>query len=131
MKKFNYKMVSLSVICLALGQLLLAQAPIAPPPPVPAPEGPDKADQTEIVIRQKGDKDTKLTLEIKNGDYFINGKPLEKFDDQNVSVEKREINERYIRKDMHITCKDKRKEVGSREKRGRYERREAEREESR
>jgi len=89
-------MVSLSVICLALGQLLLAQAPIAPPPPVPAPEGPDKADQTEIVIRQKGDKDTKLTLEIKNGDYFINGKPLEKFDDQNVSVEKREINENDI-----------------------------------
>src|SRR5450755_3289187 len=96
MKKFNYKMVSLSVICLALGQLLLAQAPIAPPPPVPAPEGPDKADQTEIVIRQKGDKDTKLTLEIKNGDYFINGKPLEKFDDQNVSVEKREIDDDLV-----------------------------------
>ncbi len=51
------------------------------------------ADQTEIVIKQKGDKDTKLTLEIKNGDFFINGKPLEKFDDQNIIVEKRKLDE--------------------------------------
>jgi serine protease Do len=34
-------------------------------------------------------------LEIKNGEYFINGKPLEKFDDQNVIVEKREIANDY------------------------------------
>ena len=42
----------------------------------------------EIIIRQKGDKDTKITLEIKNGDYFINGKPLEKFDDKILSLKK-------------------------------------------
>ncbi len=88
MKKIFYHAASLGVICLAMGYQVLAQVP-PPPPPVPKADAPGKEDQTEIVIRQKGDKDAKITLEIKNGDYFINGKPLEKFDDQNVIVEKR------------------------------------------
>jgi serine protease Do len=92
MKKFIYKAISMAVICVSFGQLSMAQAPAAPMPPS-KPEAPEKAEQTEIVIRQKGDKDTKLTLEIKNGDYFINGKPLEKFDDENVIVEKRDLND--------------------------------------
>jgi serine protease Do len=51
----------------------------------------DRNEQKEIIIRQKGGKDAKITLEVKNGEYFINGKPLEKFDDQNIIVEKRDI----------------------------------------
>src|ERR1700681_4893601 len=90
MKKFIYKAISMAVICVSFGQFIMAQAPAAPLQPS-KPDAPEKTEQTEIVIRQKGDKDTKLTLEIKNGDYFINGKPLEKFDDENVIVEKREI----------------------------------------
>jgi serine protease Do len=96
MKKFIFRTSSIGFICLAFGQLTIAQSAIAPAPPaapVPRADVPGKGDQTEIVIRQKGDKNTKLTLEIKNGDYFINGKPLEKFDDENVIVEKREIDE--------------------------------------
>src|SRR5450631_842320 len=89
MKKFYYKSASVLVIFLMTSFRILAQAPVPPPPPKPEVE--EKGDHTEIVIRQKGDKDTKLTLEIKNGEYFINGKPLEKFDDQNVIVEKRDI----------------------------------------
>jgi serine protease Do len=99
MKKFIFRTSSIGFICLVFGQLTIAQSAIAPAPPVPpAPkaDGPGKGDQTEIVIRQKGDKNTKLTLEIKNGDYFINGKPLEKFDDENVIVEKREIDENIV-----------------------------------
>jgi len=78
----------------AFSQLTMAQ-PAVPPPPRPAPsvDNNENGDQTEIVIRQKGDKDTKLTLEIKNGDFFINGKPLDKFDDQNISIEKRKLDE--------------------------------------
>ncbi|MDP4131056.1 MAG: PDZ domain-containing protein, partial [Bacteroidota bacterium] len=45
--------------------------------------------QTEIIIRPKGDKDSKVTIEIRNGEFFVNGKPLEKFDDQNIEIEKR------------------------------------------
>ncbi len=100
MKKCISRILSFGVVCLSLGQLAKAQSP-APPPPAPPvarsenaerSEAVVKSDQTEIVIRQKGNKDSKVTLEIKNGNYFINGKPLEKFDDQNVIVEKREVN---------------------------------------
>jgi serine protease Do len=93
MKKRIYQALLIGIICLTIGQLTMAQ-PAAPPPPPPAPsktEINEKSDQKEIIIRQKGEKDTKLTLEIKNGDFFINGKPLEKFDDQNIIVEKRDI----------------------------------------
>lgn len=80
---------------MAFSQLTMAQPAVPPPPPRPAPsvDNNENGDQTEIVIRQKGDKDTKLTLEIKNGDFFINGKPLDKFDDQNITIEKRKFDE--------------------------------------
>ena len=91
MKKFLYRMTPIGVLCLVIA--LISKAQPAPPPPAPGPNTVtiDNGDQSEVVIRQKGDKDTKITLEIKNGEYFINSKPLEKFDDQNVIVEKREI----------------------------------------
>jgi serine protease Do len=96
MKTFICQAVSVSAICLAFVIPVMAQ----PAPPPAAPPAPDDAagtgDKTEIIIRQKGDKDTKLTLEIKNGNYFINGKPLEKFDDQNVVVEKRDMDENTL-----------------------------------
>jgi serine protease Do len=94
MKKFLYHAAPIAVLCMALIQDSKAQPTAPPPPPVgPTPQTVtiDNGDQSEIIIRQKGDKDTKITLEIKKGEYFINGKPLEKFDDDNVIVEKREI----------------------------------------
>jgi serine protease Do len=91
MKKFLYQAAPVGLMCMAA--VLNTNAQPATPPVAPAPKTVtiDNGDQSEIIIRQKGDKDTKITLEIKNGEYFINGKPLEKFDDQNVIVEKREI----------------------------------------
>jgi len=99
MKKFYFRAISVGVFCMAMAQLTIAQTvqkTSPPPPPPPSNEKTiviNKGDQTEIVIRQKGNKDSKLTLEIKNGDFFINGKPLEKFDDENILVEKRDISE--------------------------------------
>jgi serine protease Do len=91
MKKFLYQAAPVGLMYMAA--VLNTNAQPATPPVAPAPKTVtiDNGDQSEIIIRQKGDKDTKITLEIKNGEYFINGKPLEKFDDQNVIVEKREI----------------------------------------
>jgi serine protease Do len=43
----------------------------------------------EIIIRKKGDKDGKVTVEIKDGQVIVNGKPLEDYDDENLSVRKR------------------------------------------
>jgi len=93
MKKFLVHTVSVILLCMT-AVITAKSQPVPPPkPPVPKKEAIDNADQSEIIIRQKGDKDAKITLEIKNGEYFINGKPLEKFDDQNVIVEKREFSE--------------------------------------
>ena len=91
MRKFIYQAASFGIVCMAIGQLTIAQTAVPPKPPATKKEIIEKVDLTEIVIRQKGDKDAKLTLEIKNGNYFINGKPLEKYDDQNIIVEKREV----------------------------------------
>lgn len=43
----------------------------------------------EIIIRKKTDKDGKVTVEIKDGKVMVNGKPLEDFEDENLSVRKR------------------------------------------
>ena len=96
MKKRMYPVLGLSLLFLICSQVLMAQPAASPPPPAPPSPGGDpviKGDQKEIIIRQKGDKDSKIVLEIKNGEYFINGKPLEKFDDQNVVVEKRDLDD--------------------------------------
>ena len=50
----------------------------------------DKVKQyDEIIIRKKTDKDGKVTVEIKDGKVTVNGKPLDDFEDENLSVRKR------------------------------------------
>jgi serine protease Do len=96
MKTFMYKLAPLGILCISLGQGAMAQPdkqPIPPKSPDAKEISPERGDQTEIIIRQKGDKDSKLTLEIKNGEYFINGKPLDKFEDGNIVIERREMKE--------------------------------------
>lgn len=41
----------------------------------------------EIIIKKKGDKKTKVTVEIDNGEVKVNGKPLSEFDNENISIE--------------------------------------------
>jgi serine protease Do len=54
-------------------------------------ESKDKLEEyDEIIIRQKkGDADSKVVVEIRDGEVIVNGDPIEKFDDENVSVRKR------------------------------------------
>lgn len=51
----------------------------------------EKKETQEIIIRKKGDKDTKLTVEIKGDDITVNGKPLSDYKDENITVNKRKI----------------------------------------
>ena len=91
MKKFIYQATVIGALCLAFSYSAPAQAKSSPTPPAAKPVSPDKSEQKEIIIRQKGDKDTKITVEIKNGDLLINGKPADKFDDKDIIIEKRDI----------------------------------------
>lgn len=50
-----------------------------------------KKETQEIIIRKKGDKDTKVTVEIKGDKITINGKPLSEFKNDEITVNKRNI----------------------------------------
>jgi serine protease Do len=45
----------------------------------------------EIIIRQKTDKDAKVTVEIKDGELFINGKPASEYEDGNLVITKKKL----------------------------------------
>jgi serine protease Do len=48
-----------------------------------------KAGSTEeIIIKRKGDKDAKITVETRDGQILINGKPADEFKDDNFTVRK-------------------------------------------
>lgn len=43
----------------------------------------------EIIIKRKGDGNGKVTVEIKDGNVIVNGKPLDEYEDNNISIRKR------------------------------------------
>ena len=45
-------------------------------------------DNEELIIKRKGDKDAKVTIEIKGDEVLVNGKPLEDFDDEDIVIKK-------------------------------------------
>jgi len=51
----------------------------------------DKKESQEIIIRKKGDKDTKIVVEIKGDNVTINGKPLSEYKDDEITINKRNI----------------------------------------
>ena len=51
----------------------------------------EKKQSEEIIIRKKGDKDTKINVEINGDKVIINGKPLSDFKDDNITINKRKI----------------------------------------
>jgi serine protease Do len=51
----------------------------------------EKKESQEIIIRKKGDKDTKITVEIKGDKVTINGKPISEFKDGDITINKRDI----------------------------------------
>jgi serine protease Do len=50
-----------------------------------------KKETQEIIIRKKGEKDTRITVEIKGDKITINGKPLSEFKDDEITINKRNI----------------------------------------
>lgn len=50
----------------------------------------------EIIIKHKSDKDGKVTVEIKGGQVYVNGKPVDEYEDDAISVYKRRGDEAVI-----------------------------------
>lgn len=48
-------------------------------------------DFDEIIIRKKGEGTNKVTIEIKEGEVSVNGKPIEEFDEEGLIIRKRKI----------------------------------------
>ncbi len=51
----------------------------------------EKKETQEIIIRKKGDKDTKVTVEITGNKVIINGKPLAEFSEDGITINNRKI----------------------------------------
>ena len=51
----------------------------------------EKKETQEIIIRKKGDKDTKVTVEITNNKVMVNGKPLAEFSEDGITINNRKI----------------------------------------
>jgi serine protease Do len=87
MKRFLISSTAMAALTLLLCQPLAAQDKEKD-------KDKDKSDKTkvidneQIIIKRKGDKDTKITIEIKGDDITVNGKPLEEFKDEDVTVRK-------------------------------------------
>jgi serine protease Do len=70
--------------------LMLLNQPVAAQDEKGNDKSKDKVKQyDEIIIRKKSDKDGKVTVEIKDGEVIVNGKPLDDYEDENLSVRKR------------------------------------------
>jgi serine protease Do len=52
---------------------------------------PNQKETQEIIIRKKGDKDTKLTLEITGSKVIINGKPMAEFNEDGITINNRKM----------------------------------------
>ena len=48
-----------------------------------------KSNNDEIIIKRKTSKDTKVTIEIKGDDVLVNGKPVDEYSDDDISIRKR------------------------------------------
>jgi serine protease Do len=87
MKKYMLKMAGIASLFMLLLGPAFSQDKVEKDNESPKPEKIDNDDA--IIIRHKGDRDGKVTIEIKGGQVYINGKAATEFDDNGLSVELR------------------------------------------
>lgn len=69
-------------------------------------KAPAKKETQEIIIRNKGDKEMNLKVEINGDNITVNGKPLEDFIDNNITINKRKMIIRDGDQMMHFDLGD-------------------------
>ena len=90
MKKHLLMTAGLAVVLLALQHTGFAQPVVSTPGEVMNDTLPPPIlNGDEIIIKHKSDKDVKVTIEIKNGQVFVNGKPAAEYRDDNLAISKR------------------------------------------
>ena len=75
-------------ICLSTAAIAQQKQPTKPKEPkekvkADKDDGDKLGEYDEIIIKKKGDKGGKVTVEIKGDDVIVNGKPLSDYDDDN------------------------------------------------
>jgi len=86
MRRFLYTSTAIATVALMLCQPLAAQDNDKDKD-----KDKDKTkvtDNEEIIIKRKGNKDTKVTIEINGDDIMVNGKPLAEFKDDDIVISK-------------------------------------------
>jgi len=83
-------------ICLSTAAIAQQKQPTQPKEPKEKvksdkDDGDKLGEYDEIIIKKKGDKGGKVTVEIKGDDVIVNGKPLSDYDDDNISVRKNNV----------------------------------------
>lgn len=91
MKKYSNMAFAFAATCLLSGSAALAQDTKGPKGSKGSKESKEIKEQVikqydELIIRKKTDKDSKVVLEIKDGKVLVNGKPMEDFEDENISI---------------------------------------------
>ncbi len=81
---------ALMAVCISAGAIA-QKAPTKTKEKVSTTEKDKLGDYDEIIIKKKGDKGGKVTVEIKGDDVIVNGKPLSDYDDDNISVRKNNV----------------------------------------
>ncbi|HSN59751.1 MAG TPA: PDZ domain-containing protein [Ferruginibacter sp.] len=72
---------------------------------IPKPPEPPKESQ-EIIIRKKGEKDARVTIEFKDDKVLINGKPMVEFKDDAITINNRTFKFKQLEKDFEGFGKD-------------------------
>lgn len=90
--KRNSTLTLIGWLIATLGRYKSVAQNVTPPPP------PQKETQ-EVIIRKKGDKDVKVTVEITGDKILLNGKPLAEFNEEGVTINNRKM---VIRDGDHI-----------------------------
>jgi serine protease Do len=93
MKQYVLKLTAIVAIALALNSSVLAQDQDDASEKVLKDKlKTDKLNEgDEIVIKRKGDKDVKITVEIKDNKVFVDGKPVTDFNNDDVIVRKMKV----------------------------------------
>ena len=82
MKKYLFSIAAVALLSLSLNNTLMAQEK--------AKEKNKLGEHDEIIIKQKNvDKNGKVTIEINDGEVTVNGKAIDVYDDENISVRRR------------------------------------------